>query len=100
MGNALAREFIRLSHEIWKAGLSQVSTNTWLELLAKARTRMKCVSMNPDERAVLDCIGLMHELNVRGPHIDSPANLTATNLSLDILFFQCAQLCWQVCRLF
>ena len=90
MGNALAREFIRLSHEIWNAGLSQVSTNTWLELLAKARTRMKCVSMNPDERAVLDCIGLMHELNVRGPHIDSPASLKATNLSLDILFFQCA----------
>ena len=83
MGNALAREVIRLD---WSAlALGTKKGGKLLGLLAKAKTRMKCVSMNPDERALLASWRLMHELNVRGPHIHSPASLKALSISLDTL---------------
>ena len=95
MGNALAREIIPCAEHARRdfnldSKLTMVSMNVLLQLLAKARTRMKCVSMNPDARAVEESLGLMHELNVRGPDIESPASLKAIDIPLEMLFFQCS----------
>ena len=95
MGNALARELIPCAEHAQRdfnldSKLTLASMNVLLQLLAKARTRMKCVSMNPDATAVEKSFGVMHELNVRGPHIESPASLKAVDIPLDMLFFQCS----------
>ena len=93
MGNALAREVIPNKNHplasVLGVDMANKGMNTLLAMLAVVRKRTKCVSMNPDAKAVMDSTSLMQELNIRGPHIESSTASQVVDVGLDTLMYAC-----------
>ena len=86
MGNALARDLIRESYDVpsWalKYHSSRTEAHEWLELLAKARTQMESVWMNPDSKATMESFEVMKALGVSGPPIVDRSSDQVVNIGL------------------
>ena len=86
MGNALARDLIRESYDVpsWalKYHSSRTEAHEWLELLAKARTQMESVWVNPDSKAMMESFEVMKALGVSGPPIVDRSSDQVVNIGL------------------